>query len=249
MKVRVSYGTAIAMGLVRAKMMARPTTAYLMTYWPGRCRNDCAFCAQARSSNADWERLSRITWPPFELEEVLEALPGGGFSRVCLQTVDYPGLVEDVITLLSELKSVDLPVSLSITPVEDDALREFRRLGVDYVGIGLDAASERLFAELKRGLYSWGEMWDFTERVLDTFGRGRAFVHSRARRNGQGARGGHGEGILDGGGCFTFRLHTDKGDSPRIQKAPLAREVPQAPDREAPAREGVLNRNFHIRRR
>jgi len=177
MRVRVSYGTAIAMGLVRAKMMARPTTAYLMTYWPGRCMNDCAFCAQARSSNADWERLSRITWPPFELDEVLEAFPGGGFSRVCLQTVDYPGLVEDVITLLSELKSVDLPVSLSITPVEDDALREFRRLGVDYVGIGLDAASERLFAELKRGLYSWGEMWDFTERVLDTFGRGRAFVH------------------------------------------------------------------------
>jgi len=177
MKVRVSYGTAIAMGLVRAKMMARPTTAYLMTYWPGRCRNDCAFCAQARSSNADWERLSRITWPPFELEEVLEALPGGGFSRICFQTVDYPGLVEDVITLLSELKSVDLPVSLSITPVEDDALREFRRLGVDYVGIGLDVASERLFAELKPGLYSWGEMWDFTERVLDTFGRGRAFVH------------------------------------------------------------------------
>lgn len=177
MKVRVSYGTAIAMGLIRAKLMARPTAAYLMTYWPGRCRNDCAFCAQARSSNADWERLSRVTWPPFELDEVLEALPEGGFSRICLQTVDYPGLVEDVITLLSEMRSVGLPVSLSITPVDEEALREFRELGVDYIGVGLDAASERLFSELKRGLYSWGDMWRFTEDVIRVFGDGKAFVH------------------------------------------------------------------------
>lgn len=177
MRVRVSYGTAIAMGLVRGKMMARPTTAYLMTYWPGRCRNDCAFCAQAKSSRANWEKLSRVTWPAFELEEVIEALPKGGFSRICLQTVDYPGLVEDVLNLLSELGQVGLPVSLSITPVDDGALDEFKERGVDYIGIGLDVASERLFGELKKGLYSWEAMWDFVERAVRIFGWGRAFVH------------------------------------------------------------------------
>ncbi len=177
MKVRVSYGTAIAMGLVNARMMAKPTTAYLMTYWPGRCRNDCAFCAQARSSKADWEKLSRVTWPVFELDEVLEALPKGSFSRVCLQTIDYPDLVEDVLTLISELERAGLPISISITPVDDNVLEEFRERSVDYIGVGLDVASKRLFGKLKRGLYSWEAMWDFTERAVRTFGRGRVFVH------------------------------------------------------------------------
>jgi biotin synthase-related radical SAM superfamily protein len=69
--VRVSYGTAIAMGLIKARMLVRPTTAYLMTYWPGHCRNNCAFCAQARDSRADLERLSRVTWPAFDVEDVV----------------------------------------------------------------------------------------------------------------------------------------------------------------------------------
>ncbi|WP_297508065.1 radical SAM protein [Thermococcus sp.] len=174
--VRVSYGTAIAMGLIRAKLLARPTTAYLMTYWPGKCLNDCAFCAQARSSRADWEKLSRVTWPAFELDEVIENLPNGNFSRLCLQTVDYPGMHGDVLDLLSELSALGLPVSLSITPVGRELLEEFRGLGVDYIGVGLDVASEKLFNEIKPDL-SWEGIWRFIDDVVGVFGTGRALVH------------------------------------------------------------------------
>ncbi len=175
--IRVSYGTAVAMGLKKGKMLARPTTAYLMTYWPGHCRNNCAFCVQARGSRADLEKLSRVTWPAFELEEVLDALPKGGFSRLCLQTIDYPGMVEDVLDLLEAFAPLNLPVSVSITPVEKETLREFKRLGVDYIGVGLDAASERVYRDVKDSLYSWNEMWAFTGDIIDVFGPGRAFVH------------------------------------------------------------------------
>ncbi|ASJ15899.1 hypothetical protein A3L04_01830 [Thermococcus chitonophagus] len=72
MKVRVSYGTAIAMGLIKAKLLARPTTAYLMTYYEGKCLNDCKFCPQARSSRASADKLSRVTWPAFDLSQVVE---------------------------------------------------------------------------------------------------------------------------------------------------------------------------------
>ncbi|AIU69016.1 biotin synthase [Thermococcus eurythermalis] len=176
MLVRVSYGTAIAMGLIRAKLMARPTTAYLMTYWPGKCANDCAFCAQARSSSADFNRLSRVTWPAFELEEVLDAFPNGRFGRICLQTIDYPGMLDDVFTLLEAFKPLNLPVSVSITPVDRATLDEFNGLGVDYIGVGLDVASKRLFSEIKPD-FEWGEMWDFAKRIVDVFGAGRALVH------------------------------------------------------------------------
>ncbi|WP_148883341.1 radical SAM protein [Thermococcus aciditolerans] len=177
MKVRVSYGTAIAMGLVRARMLARPTTAYLMTYHDGRCRNNCAFCPQARGSGADLKRLSRITWPAFGVEEVIKSLPGGGFARICLQTVDYPELVSDVIELLDLFQPLGLPVSVSITPVNRGVLEEFKSKGVDYIGVGLDVASERLYPEIKDSLYSWDEMWRFTKDVIDVFGDGKALVH------------------------------------------------------------------------
>ena len=174
--VRVSYGTAVVMGLKRGKMLARPTTAYLMTYWPGHCRNNCAFCAQARESKADWEKLSRITWPAFEVEAVLKALPRGRFSRICLQTIDYPGMVEDVLELLEDFGR-SLPISVSVTPVERETLLEFKKLGVDYIGIGLDASSERIYRAVKDSRYSWREMWRFTQNVLEVFGPGKAFVH------------------------------------------------------------------------
>ncbi|NJE05277.1 radical SAM protein [Thermococcus sp. M36] len=177
MKIRVSYGTAIAMGLVRAKILAKPTTAYLMTYWPGHCRNNCAFCVQARESRADLEKLSRVTWPAFELDEVVESLPAGGFARVCLQTVDYPGLVDDTVEILSRLQPLGMPVSVSITPVGRDVLEEFRHLGVDYIGVGLDVASKRLYPVVKDSMYSWDDMWRFTEDVIEVFGEGKALVH------------------------------------------------------------------------
>lgn len=175
--IRVSYGTAVTMGLRSGKTLAKPTTAYLMTYWPGHCRNNCAFCVQARESKADLEKLSRVTWPAFELEEVLDALPKGNFSRICLQTIDYPGMVEDVLELLEAFAPLNLPVSVSITPVEKELLREFKGRRVDYVGVGLDAASERVYREVKDSLYSWDDMWKFTRDIVDVFGPGSAFVH------------------------------------------------------------------------
>lgn len=174
--VRVSYGTAIAMGLIRAKLLARPTTAYLMTYWPGRCSNDCAFCAQARSSRAEFEKLSRVVWPAFMLEDVLEGLKRGNFARICLQTIDYPGMVEDVLDLLKAFSDLNLPISVSITPVDSETLERFKEHGVDYIGVGLDVASERLFKEIKPDL-SWEEVWDFAGRVIGVFGHGKALIH------------------------------------------------------------------------
>jgi len=174
--VRVSYGTAVSLGLKRGKLMARPTTAYIMTYWPGKCSNDCAFCAQARTSKANLDRLSRVTWPVFELDEVVKALPRGKFGRLCLQTIDYPGMLDDVFVLLQAFKPLKLPVSVSITPVDKRVLEEFRELGVDYIGIGLDVSSERLFKAFKPD-FEWEAMWDFAEMVVGVMGRGRGVVH------------------------------------------------------------------------
>ncbi|HHI00261.1 MAG: radical SAM protein [Thermotogae bacterium] len=177
MKIRVSYGTAVVLGLKKGKMLAKPTTAYFMTYYEGRCLNNCAFCVQARKSKSNLEKLSRITWPAFDLKEVLERLKTSKFARICLQTVDYPNLREDVLEILRAFYPLGFPISLSITPVDKRSLKEFRRLGVDYIGVGIDAASERVYNQVKDSMYSWEEMWKFVDTVVDVFGEGKAFVH------------------------------------------------------------------------
>jgi len=177
MKIRVSYGTAIMLGLKRGQMLARPTTAYFMTYHEGRCINNCAFCVQARKSRADVEKLSRITWPVFDLEDVVSKLEKTKFARLCIQTIDYPGLKEDVVAILESLSPIGLPASLSITPVEEASLKTFKKLGVDYIGVGLDAASEEVYNKVKDSWYSWSEMWNFAKDVIKIFGERKAFIH------------------------------------------------------------------------
>ncbi|AFK21900.1 radical SAM protein [Pyrococcus sp. ST04] len=175
--IRVSYGTAIAMGLIKARLLARPTTAYLMLYHQGKCMNDCKFCPQARSSKAGSEKLSRVTWPEFPIERVRVYFPNGNFRRVCLQTIDYQGMIDDTLEILGMLADFNVPISVSITPVPRDVLEEFKELGVDYIGVGLDVASERIYKEIKISRHSWAEMWRFFHNVVKVFGRGRAVVH------------------------------------------------------------------------
>ncbi|KPU63241.1 biotin synthase [Thermococcus sp. EP1] len=177
MKIRVSYGTAVMLGLKRGRMLARPTTAYFMTYYEGKCLNNCAFCVQARESRADVEKLSRITWPAFDLNDVVSRLGDSKFARICLQTIDYPNLVKDVLVLLKAFSGVELPVSLSITPVNREYLRQFKKFGVDYVGVGLDAASEEIYNMIKDSMYTWDEMWEFAKNIIQIFGERRAFIH------------------------------------------------------------------------
>lgn len=85
-------------------------------------------------------------------------------------------MVEDVFDLLEAFSDLNLPISVSITPVDSETLERFKERGVDYIGVGLDVASERLFREIKPDL-SWEEVWDFAGRVIDVFGRGKALLH------------------------------------------------------------------------
>ncbi|HWJ03754.1 MAG TPA: radical SAM protein, partial [Verrucomicrobiae bacterium] len=70
--IKCSAGTAKVLGLKQLKTDALPTTAYLMT--GERCSNDCSFCPQAKNSSSRADLLSRVTWPEYEREAVIERL-------------------------------------------------------------------------------------------------------------------------------------------------------------------------------
>jgi len=182
-RVRVSIGTAAVLGLAKCRMSVPPTTAYLMTYVEGRCSANCAFCPQARESRSDPALLSRVDWPAYPLRSVLRALSTRRpFKRICLQALNYPGFAEEVAQILGRMKKgTRAPRSLCAPPLPRGSLLELLDLGVDRVCFALDAATPKVFDEVKGvevlGPYRWEEHWKALRSALEVFGRGRVTTH------------------------------------------------------------------------
>jgi biotin synthase-related radical SAM superfamily protein len=180
LRVRASIGTLAVLGLAKVKMDARPTTAYLLQYSPYGCLGGCSFCSQSlRYSGRVW-MLSRVTWPAVSLEVLVERLAErqGAFARVCLQTVLKPFFHEEATLILEALHegAGGVPVSVASTPVPRWRLEQWRRLGVDHLGVGLDAATPELFKHVGKP-YSWRRYMEFIWDGVSVFGRGRVYVH------------------------------------------------------------------------
>jgi len=185
-RVRVSYGSALLLGLVRGVSVVAPTAVYLLTYHAGRCAANCTFCPQSRESSTRSDRLSRVVWPVFKTEEVVERLMdswiAGRVERVCIQSLNYGKMFRDVKGLVSSLRGkIEIPVSVSIKPLSITQLEELKALGVDRVSIPLDCANSSVFHSVKGlgagGPYSWRTHWKGLKDALRVFGPGRVGTH------------------------------------------------------------------------
>ena len=137
-KVRVSAGTASVLGLSHIASFDEPTCAYVMI--GERCTRDCAFCAQARSSAAPGDKLSRVTWPEFSAGDVAEALRAAADeegARACAQVVGTPGAFERSIAAVKLLKrsQADVPVSVSYSATADRAVAALMEAGAERVAL------------------------------------------------------------------------------------------------------------------
>lgn len=180
--IRASLGTAVVLGLKKGAIPEPPTTAYLMV--GEKCINNCAFCTQARESGSEANMLSRITWPTYGREEVVDALKTGKgrFARICFQCLDDPEMLEDLPGLVKGVIEVtSLPVSVSIVPVSEKLLRDLKSAGAERIGIAMDASSPEIFDRIK-GVGA-GNPYDFSNhrkallRSVRIFGKGRVSTH------------------------------------------------------------------------
>ncbi|HPT48467.1 MAG TPA: radical SAM protein, partial [Candidatus Rifleibacterium sp.] len=149
LKILVSYGTAIVLGLVKARQDVPPTTAYLL--FDRGCIGKCSFCPRA-NGNAVSRKLSRITWPEFDFETVLQRLTSEPrpFRRVCLQTGYNPETEELLQDFAGRLIASGIRTSMTLSPSQTELALKMLAKGLDHVGIGLDAASESTYLEHKR---------------------------------------------------------------------------------------------------
>lgn len=170
-EIRLSLGSAVMLGLREARMEAQPTTMYAML--GEACLGACRFCAQARDSGADPKFLSRIAWPTFDLDTVVDRLTRGhAFRRVCLQTLRDPNLFPTLLQIVGVLKpAANVPISICMNPVDPAWLPKLKAAGVDRVGVGLDCATEETFNKIKPGFH-WDLYHRFLDEIVNVFGTG-----------------------------------------------------------------------------
>jgi biotin synthase len=185
-KIRVSTGSAIILRILRGKLDAKPTTAYLLICRKEKCSANCGFCPQASKSKGRADRLSRVTWPAFPTVKVVEniekAAKAGTIKRVCVQALNYPEFTEDVLSLVSQIKSkAKIPVSVSCKPISRKKMEKWANAGVNRLSIPLDATTEQIFCDVKGqkigGPYSWENQNRALKMAVDVFGRGKVSTH------------------------------------------------------------------------
>lgn len=161
--IRISYGTAIVLGLINARQDVAPTTAYLL--WDKGCIGSCSFCPRA-NGNAGAKKLSRIIWPEFPFAQVLQKLCAQPrpFARVCLQTGFNPSLNNRLIELAETLLDHQLITSVTLSPSQVELAATLLEKGIDHIGIGLDGASPESYRLHKRK--DWNQDWPSLLKLL-----------------------------------------------------------------------------------
>jgi biotin synthase-related radical SAM superfamily protein len=185
-KIRVSVGSAIVLGLLKGKIDTSPTTVYMLTYRDGKCLANCGFCPQARASNCGSGMLARVTWPSFSTEQVIGKIPPASeksdVKRVCIQALNYPKVFAEVLSLTEAICSRSkVPISVSIQPLSKSQMTALKQSGVSCISIALDAATQRIFDEVKGAAtlssYTWKHQRTALAEAVEVFGMNHVYTH------------------------------------------------------------------------
>ena len=149
--IRLSLGTAIELGLINQRQDIPPTTAYIMI--GNKCNNRCAFCSQSTESSTRRDKLSRVIWPEYSKEDILNAFKeysGDNIKRICIQSMASDEAHENVEEFILYIKNdINMPISLSAKLEKDEDIQRFFDMGVDKIGIAIDAANKLLYESIK----------------------------------------------------------------------------------------------------
>lgn len=165
----VSLGSAAVLDLKKSKIRSKTDTIYLMN--DGGCQYDCSFCSQAKSASTKQKMLSRVSWPEYDWNSVLDSLDSKktDYKRVCMQVVNTADIFEKLPKITAEIKEKNPQTKIAMTirtyKMRDiDALFE---MGATEVGLSMDAIDPQAFREIKGGDFKFHK--DFIVKVAKKY--------------------------------------------------------------------------------
>lgn len=190
--VRISGASAIALRM-RSGRFSREFDFgginLLLSYDDG-CRSDCAYCGLARTRPGSYEDKSfiRVDWPLVRTELLVDRMARyeDRLTRLCISMVTSPYAFRDTSDITERIRrAVRTPLSILVAPptLNRAKLSRFKELGVDMIGVGLDAVTEQLFASLRTDVpaggagLSWEKYWAVVDDARGIFGPWKVNCH------------------------------------------------------------------------
>jgi biotin synthase len=161
----------------------------LLNYASG-CRSDCGYCGLARTRPGDYEDKSfiRVEWPLVETDGLVDRMAKyeSKLTRLCISMVTHGRAYRDTFEITRRIREkVATPLSILVAPptLNRERLETFQALGVDMIGIGLDAVTEDLFRDHRTdvpsgGGLSWQKYWEVVNDSRDIFGPWKVNCHT-----------------------------------------------------------------------
>jgi biotin synthase-related radical SAM superfamily protein len=191
--VRISMASAIALRF-RSGRFTRDFDFgginLLLNYDDG-CRSDCGYCGLARTRPGAYSDKSfiRVEWPLVGTDELVERMAArqDRLTRLCISMVTHPFAYRDTCDITERVRaSVATPLSILVAPptLNRHKLEHFAELGVDMIGIGLDAVTEDLFRRIRTDVpaggagLSWAKYWEVVDDARQLFGPWKVNCHT-----------------------------------------------------------------------
>lgn len=193
--VRLSFGADMVLGFSPGVFLkgALNTTINLLEYYPDGCKANCIYCGQARevAKGPECKTLIRVEWPVRRLDEVLDRIkeregnPEYGLQRICVGQLAHPRAAIDSIEITRRIreKGIELQISELVTATYTfkHHMIEMKKAGADMIDVAIDAASKRVFDQVRgkpvRSMHRWERYIQAIDEAVEVFGKKNAGVH------------------------------------------------------------------------
>ncbi|HEX9030475.1 MAG TPA: radical SAM protein [Streptosporangiaceae bacterium] len=188
--VRISYASAVALRMKSGRFSREFDFGginLLLNYDEG-CLSDCGYCGLARTRQVDYgDQFIRVEWPLVSTDELVDRMAEheDKLTRLCISMVTHGHAYADTCDITSRIAArVKTPLSILVAPptLNRDRLETFKALGVDMIGIGLDAVTEQLFRSIRTdvpaGGLKWEKYWEVVTDSREIFGPWKVNVHT-----------------------------------------------------------------------
>jgi biotin synthase len=189
--VRISAASAMALRLQPGRFSREFDFGginILLNYENG-CLSDCSYCGLARTRPGAYEEKSfiRVDWPLVETDRLISRMAEyeSKLTRLCISMVTHGSAYRDTADITERLaRHVRTPLSILVAPptLNTERLQHFKDLGVDMIGVGLDAVTEETFrkhrTDVPNGSLRWGNYWNVINDSRRIFGPWKVNIHT-----------------------------------------------------------------------
>lgn len=189
--VRISMASAIALRFKSGRFSRDFDFGginLLLNYGSG-CQSDCGYCGLARTRPGTYDDKSfiRVEWPLVRTDDLVDrmAARSAQLTRLCISMVTHGHAYRDTCDITERIAArVNTPLSILVAPptLNRERIERFKALGIDMIGIGLDAVTEQLFRSLRTdvpaGALRWDKYWEVVNDSREVFGPWKVNVHT-----------------------------------------------------------------------